>query len=129
MAAIKGRDTTPELVVRRRLHAAGFRFRLHVKTLPGKPDIVLSRYHTVIEVHGCFWHYHGCRFSGIPKTRTEFWHAKLLANRTRDTKNRRELERLGWRVETIWECEIADGITIGKVVAKLRRKRARMLPP
>lgn len=106
MAAIKSRDTKPELQVRSALHRAGFRFRLHRSDLPGKPDIVLPKYHTVIFVHGCFWHHHGCANSKIPKTRRSFWEQKLLANRARDKRQRRALQRLGWKVLTIWECQV-----------------------
>lgn len=106
MAAIRGKDTGPEITVRRFLHAQGYRFRLHRKDLPGKPDIVLPKYRTAIFVHGCFWHLHGCKKTVIPKTRTEWWLAKLEGNRTRDEKNRQRLEQLGWQVITVWECEI-----------------------
>lgn len=108
MAAIRGRDTEPEITVRRYLHAQGFRFRLCRKDLPGKPDIVLPKYRTAIFVHGCFWHLHGCKYSVIPKTRTEWWLAKLEGNRARDEKNRKGLEQLGWRMITVWECEIVS---------------------
>ncbi len=126
MSAIKDRDTRPELLVRRMLHAAGFRFRLQVRELPGRPDIVLPRYRTVVQVHGCFWHYHGCKDSGIPKTRPDFWKTKLLANRDRDARNECELLELGWHVETVWECQLADATTLRRVLMRLRRKRARM---
>jgi DNA mismatch endonuclease (patch repair protein) len=108
MAAIRGKNTVPEVTVRRFLHAQGFRFRLHHKDLPGKPDIVLPKYRTAIFVHGCFWHLHGCKNTVIPKTRTEWWLAKLEGNRTRDEKNSQRLKQLGWRVITIWECEISN---------------------
>lgn len=108
MAAIRGKNTVPEVTVRRFLHAQGFRFRLHRKDLPGKPDIVLPKYRTAIFVHGCFWHLHGCKNTVIPKTRTEWWTAKLEGNRARDEKNNQRLEQLGWRVITIWECEISS---------------------
>jgi DNA mismatch endonuclease (patch repair protein) len=105
MAAIKGRDTKPELIVRRQLHAAGFRFRLHRPDLPGRPDIALPKYRTVIFVHGCFWHRHNCRYFKWPKTRAAFWRDKIGANVLRDRKRRLELERLGWKVLVVWECE------------------------
>lgn len=105
MAAIKGKDTTPELIVRRMLHASGFRFRLHRRDLPGRPDIVLPKYKTVIFVHGCFWHRHNCRYFKWPTTRAEFWRAKILSNVTRDKRNRRQLRRLGWSVIVVWECQ------------------------
>jgi DNA mismatch endonuclease (patch repair protein) len=105
MAAIRGSNTKPELIVRHFLHACGFRFRLHRKDLPGKLDIVLPKYRAVIFVHGCFWHLHGCKNTIIPKTRTEWWTAKLAGNRARDERNRLRLEELGWRGITVWECE------------------------
>ena len=106
MAAIKGKNTKPELLVRSWLHRNGFRFRLHRKDLPGKPDIVLPKYRTVIFVHGCFWHSHGCAKSVVPKIRRAFWTAKLGANRTRDKKMNVSLTKLGWRVVVVWECEL-----------------------
>lgn len=106
MSNIKGRDTTPERVVRRYLHASGLRFRLHDKALPGRPDIVLPRYCSVVLVHGCFWHRHpGCRFTTTPTTRSEVWFAKFVANVNRDRRDESSLAALGWRVFTIWECE------------------------
>ena len=105
MAAIRGSNTKPELTVRRFLHARGFRFRLYRKDLPGRPDIVLPKYRTVIFVHGCFWHLHGCKNTVIPKTRTKWWTAKLAGNRSRDERIRLRNEELGWRVITVWECE------------------------
>jgi DNA mismatch endonuclease (patch repair protein) len=109
MAAIKGRDTKPELIVRRALHAAGLRFRLHHRDLPGRPDIVLPRFHVVVFVHGCFWHKHNCSRFVWPRARAEFWKAKLLANVVRDRRNRRMLRRLGWKIEVMWECQIDSG--------------------
>jgi len=106
MSAIKGRDTKPELRVRSALHALGYRFRLHRKDLPGKPDIVLPKYRTAIFVHGCFWHSHSCRWgSVIPKTRADFWEEKRGGTVNRDVRNRRALEAAGWRVIVVWECE------------------------
>jgi DNA mismatch endonuclease (patch repair protein) len=107
MSQISGKDTRPEMMVRKFLHSNGFRYRLHVKDLPGKPDIVLPKYNTVIFVHGCFWHAHeGCKYFKIPQTRTEFWKEKLLANRARDEKHIQQLKEMGWRVIVIWECEL-----------------------
>jgi DNA mismatch endonuclease (patch repair protein) len=107
MSRIRGRDTGPELRLRSLLHRAGFRFRLHAKDLPGKPDIVLPKYHTVIFVHGCFWHRHeGCRYATTPSTRAEFWQAKFDGNVKRDNRNRAALEAAGWTVMTVWECEL-----------------------
>jgi DNA mismatch endonuclease (patch repair protein) len=107
MAAIRGSNTQPELAVRRFLHSRGFRFRLHRKDLPGKPDIVLPRYRTVVLIHGCFWHLHGCKNTVIPKTRTNWWTAKLTGNRARDERIRSLLEQSGWNVQIVWECEIS----------------------
>ncbi|WP_124336434.1 very short patch repair endonuclease [Pseudomonas chlororaphis] len=107
MAGIKGKDTRPELVVRRFLHAHGYRFRLHRRDLPGKPDIILPRLKVCIFVHGCFWHRHaGCRYAVLPKTRVDFWTEKLESNVDRDRKALQELDRAGWRVFTVWECEL-----------------------
>lgn len=106
MAAIRGKDTKPEMLVRSWLHRNGFRFRLHRKDLPGKPDIVLAKYRTVIFVHGCFWHRHGCSNSSMPSARREFWEAKLTANTLRDIRSQRLLRREGWRVIVVWECEL-----------------------
>lgn len=105
MSGIQARDTKPEILVRKALHAQGYRFRLHRNDLPGKPDIVLPRFRAVILVHGCFWHMHkGCKLARIPSTRTEFWSAKLHANAIRDETAHCRLLALGWRVLTIWEC-------------------------
>jgi len=107
MAGIRGKDTKPELVLRRSLHALGFRYRLHAKGIPGKPDLVLPKYKTVIFVHGCFWHRHpGCRYTSIPTTRPEFWASKFSANVARDSAVRSALLLAGWRVATIWECAL-----------------------
>lgn len=108
MARIKGRNTIPERAVRSLLHRMGYRFRLHRAGLPGRPDIVLPRYNAAIFVHGCFWHRHrGCRFAYIPKSRTDFWMRKFESNVTRDRRVRRDIERLGWNVVVVWECELA----------------------
>lgn len=108
MSGIRGKDTKPELRVRRFLHAIGFRFRLHDKRLPGCPDLVLPKWKTVVFVHGCFWHMHDCRYFKLPGTRTEFWRDKLAGNRARDEVTRRQLEVLGWRVLVIYECALRD---------------------
>ena len=110
MARIRPRDTQPELAVRRVAHRLGFRFRLHAKDLPGRPDLVLKRHRTVIFVHGCFWHRHaGCANATMPKTRVEFWEAKFNDNVSRDARNLATLRAAGWRVITIWECETEGG--------------------
>lgn len=107
MSRIKGKNTKPELLVRSWLHRNGFRFRLHVKELPGTPDIVLPRYKTVIEVRGCYWHRHpGCKFAYMPKSNPDFWNAKFAENVKRDTLTDNALKELGWRVIIIWECEV-----------------------
>ena len=109
MSRIRGKDTKPEIRVRSVLHRLGYRFRLHRRDLPGKPDIVLPRYETVVFVHGCFWHRHpGCRFAYTPKTRVKFWKAKLKRNVERHQEVEEELLDLGWNVVVIWECETND---------------------
>ena len=106
MAAIKGKNTKPEIRVRSLLHSLGYRFRLHRKDLPGKPDIVLPKYRTVIFVHGCFWHSHDCQWGNVvPKTRPDFWAEKRRGNADRDTKNALALKASGWKVIAVWECE------------------------
>jgi DNA mismatch endonuclease, patch repair protein len=107
MSRIQGKNTKPEITVRSVLHRLGYRFRLHVKNLPGKPDIVLPKYKTCIFVHGCFWHRHSnCKDATLPKTRTEFWREKLQGNVERDLNKQKMLKSMGWRVLTIWECEL-----------------------
>ena len=107
MSRVRSADTTPEMVVRRRLHAAGLRYRLHRRDLPGRPDLVLPRFKIAVFVHGCFWHGHlGCdRGRRRPKTRAEFWDRKLRENRDRDARVAAELQAMGWTVATVWECE------------------------
>lgn len=107
MSGIKGKNTKPELLIRSALHAQGFRFRIQRKDLPGKPDIVLPKYKTIIFVHGCFWHRHpGCKYAYTPKSNVEFWTNKLEGNVTRDRLTEQTLEEMGWRVLIVWECEI-----------------------
>lgn len=107
MSSVRGKDTQPELRVRRALHAEGYRFRLHRKDLPGKPDIVLPKHKLAVFVHGCFWHAHGeCRFAKIPSTRPEFWLAKLSRNAQRDRQAIQDLLSLGWRVLVVWQCHL-----------------------
>lgn len=106
MAGIKGKNTSPEMYVRKALHARGFRFRIHTAYLPGKPDLVFPKYKAAIFVHGCFWHGHNCKYFKIPKTRTEFWAAKIEGNRERDRKQIKQLNGNGWRVLVLWECAI-----------------------
>lgn len=112
MASVRGRDTRPELVVRRLLHAMGYRFRLHRRDLPGTPDIVFPGRRKVIEVRGCWWHRHpdpACPNVVMPKTRPEFWAAKFAANVARDRRNERALRELGWELLVVWECEVRRG--------------------
>lgn len=106
MAAIHGKDTKPELIVRRYLHARGFRYRLHHKRLPGHPDIVLRKYRTCIFVNGCFWHGHDCRNYRPAGTHAEFWAEKIARNKARDKAQQQELAKMGWHCITIWECEL-----------------------
>lgn len=107
MSRIRSGNTKPELLVRKYLFAQGFRYRLHEKSLPGKPDIVLKKYNTVIFVHGCFWHAHeGCRYFVVPKTRTEWWTNKLEGNVQKDKRNISQLKKAGWKVIIIWECKL-----------------------
>lgn len=106
MSGIRGRNTKPEILVRSLLHRHGFRFRLHVRELPGKPDIVLPRYHAVIFVHGCFWHGHDCSLFKWPGTRPEFWHEKIGKNQANDGRTKEALLAGGWRVGIVWECAL-----------------------
>ena len=111
MSRIRGKNTKPEILVRKGLHARGFRFRLHDKKLPGSPDIVLPRYGVAIMVNGCFWHGHkGCRYATKPKTNIEFWETKIVRNRHRDEVTTAHLEALGWTVITVWECELRKNV-------------------
>lgn len=108
MSRIRGKDTQPELALRKALHRQGFRYRLHDAGLPGKPDLVLPRYKTVVFVHGCFWHRHeGCSIATTPKSNTQFWTDKFERNVARDIRSQALLEELGWRVFVVWECELA----------------------
>ena len=111
MSRIRSKDTIPEKIVRSTLHQMGYRFRLHVKDLPGKPDIVLTKYKTVIFVHGCFWHRHPrCKYAYTPKSRIEFWNKKFKDNIKRFTTVEKELKELDWKVVVIWECEVKGPI-------------------
>ncbi|MDE0693022.1 MAG: DNA mismatch endonuclease Vsr [Gammaproteobacteria bacterium] len=113
MASIRGKDTKPEMVLRKSLHARGFRYRLHGKGLPGKPDMVFRRFNAVCFVHGCFWHHHeGCRFATTPATRPDYWLSKFEGNQARDKAATRSLQESGWRVAVVWECDLkGDGAT------------------
>lgn len=111
MSGIRGRNTRPETELRKALHRLGLRYRLHVRDLPGRPDIVFPRYRAVVQVHGCFWHRHGgCKFATTPSTNTEFWSAKFEKNISRDLETQVRLNRLDWRTAVVWECSIrSDG--------------------
>ena len=126
MSRIKGKNTKPEMLVRKFLHANGFRYKLHDKKLPGKPDIVLPKYRTVIFVHGCFWHGHkNCRYFVIPKTRTKWWTDKIDRNKVNDEKAVKALRKDGWKVINIWEC----GLKIShreKILSKILNKLAKI---
>lgn len=120
MSRIRGKDTGPELALRRALHRLGFRYRLHDKRLPGRPDMVLPRYQTVVLVHGCFWHRHaGCPIATTPKSNTPYWLSKFTATTARDERNIKALRKLGWRVVIAWECEL-------NTLAKAERTAARL---
>ena len=119
MRRIRSRDTSPEMTVRKMVHAMGYRYRLYVEALPGKPDLVFSRRKRIIDVRGCFWHQHpGCIDSHIPKSRIEYWGPKLARNQQRDLANKNALRKLGWRLMVVWECEIKNP---KKLAARLKR--------
>ena len=127
MAAIKGKDTMPEMIVRKYLFSCGLRFRIQVRKLPGNPDIVLPKYKTVIFVDGCFWHGHeDCRYFRLPKSNVEFWKAKIERNVARDVRNEVALKALGWRVVRVWECEIK---TVAQREEYLKRLYDRIVNP
>lgn len=112
MSRIRSKDTKPELLVRKFLHAHGFRYRLHDKRLPGKPDLVLPKYKTVIFVHGCFWHGHkGCKYFVVPKTRITWWLEKIESNKLNDSRHLKALRKLGWKTIQIWECELKENLS------------------
>lgn len=120
MSGIRGKDTRPELLLRRALHARGFRYRLHPKTMNGRPDMVLTKHRVAVFVHGCFWHRHeGCRFASTPATRTEFWAAKFAANIRRDQKVVATLSENGWRIAIVWECALKKQANVDLTVEQL----------
>jgi DNA mismatch endonuclease, patch repair protein len=124
MSGIRGKNTKPELVVRSFLHREGFRFRLHARDLPGRPDLVLPKYRAAIQVRGCYWHQHrGCRLAYMPASNADFWRAKLTGNTERDARNDRALRRLGWRVLTVWECEVRDRSGLQRIARAIRNTR------
>lgn len=123
MRAVKSKDTKPELILRRALHRRGLRFRLNVRHLPGTPDLVFPRFRAIVFVHGCFWHGHDCpRGARIPKTNTDYWLGKIDRNKTRDAANCAALEALGWRVQTVWECDLKAVEPVANAVAKWIRE-------
>jgi len=124
MSLIRNRDTKPELLVRRLVHGCGFRYRLHRTDLPGKPDLVFPSRKKVIFVHGCFWHRHpACGLARLPKSRVSFWVPKLEGNRRRDLKNIRNLKKLGWAAEVIWECETKDLRELARKVHRFLKRK------
>ena len=124
MSRIRGKDTGPEMALRRALHAMGLRYRLHVRDLPGRPDLVFPSRKAVVFVHGCFWHQHdGCSIANVPKSNVTYWQAKFMANRARDARTTRRLRALGWRVIVVWEC----GLTTNAKVATTSVRVARLL--
>jgi DNA mismatch endonuclease, patch repair protein len=126
MRRVRSSNTSPELLVRRLLHRAGYRFKLYGSDLPGNPDIVLPKYRAIILVHGCFWHRHkGCREATMPKSNVPYWEAKFARNENRDRRIKRALTRLGWRVITAWECQTKDPV---RLLAKLKRALLRLYP-
>jgi DNA mismatch endonuclease, patch repair protein len=122
MSQIRSGNTKPEMLVRKFLHAQGFRYKLHDKTLPGKPDIVLPKYKTVIFIHGCFWHGHtNCKYFVVPKTRTEWWVNKINTNRRNDTKAVKALKKDGWKIIHVWECQLKSS-KVDKALSSLLKK-------
>jgi DNA mismatch endonuclease (patch repair protein) len=119
MAGIHSKNTQPEMKVRSALHRLGYRYRLHVRTLPGCPDMVLPQYGAVIQVRGCFWHSHSCKRGAVPNTHQEFWLPKLAANKARDRRNDRALRKLGWKVISVWECQVSNECKLARQVARI----------
>lgn len=125
MSLVRHKDTRPEMVVRRLIHRLGYRYRLHRRDLPGNPDLVFPRLGKVIFVHGCFWHRHpsaDCKLARMPKSRLDFWQAKLEGNRSRDQRNHESLERAGWKVLVVWECELKDKEQLENIVTRFLGK-------
>lgn len=127
MSQIKGKDTKPEIIVRRYLFSKGLRYRKNDKRYPGSPDIVLPKYNTIVFVHGCFWHLHnGCKYAKIPKSNVDFWKNKLYGNKERDKRNQNILEEMGWNVITVWECQLKKDRqeqTLKKLLAQIKREQ------
>lgn len=122
MSKISGKETKPEILVRKFLFSQGFRFRKNDKRFPGKPDIVLPKYKTAIFVHGCFWHGHTCKAGKLPETRKEFWKKKISDTKNRDQRNQQNLKSLGWKVITIWDCDIKTNLLKQERFTKLLRE-------
>lgn len=130
MAAIKGKDTKPEMTVRKYLFSRGLRFRVQVRKLPGTPDIVLPKYRTVVFVNGCFWHGHeGCRYYRLPKSNVGFWTEKISRNKARDARDEAELTALGWRVIRVWECELRTVAQREETLARLYERIVNQIRP
>lgn len=124
MSLIRGTGSAPEMKLRRLVHGIGFRYRLHVKELPGKPDLVFPSRRAVIFMHGCFWHRHkGCKLARLPKSKLDFWKPKLEENRKRDLRNQRRLRDLGWRVLVVWECQMVDADRVSALVREFLQKQ------
>jgi len=121
MSRIGSKNTKPELAFRKALHRLGYRFRVHVTALPGKPDIVLPKYYTAIQVRGCFWHSHNCIDGHLPKSNKGYWKPKLQRNKSRDRRNDQALRKLGWRVVRVWECQLRNQKGLEKQVARINR--------
>jgi DNA mismatch endonuclease (patch repair protein) len=120
MRAVRGKNTAPELAIRKAAHRLGLRFRLHRKDLPGRPDLVFPRWKTAIFVNGCFWHGHrGCRRSKLPASNVEFWRNKLTANAARDRKNYAALRKIGWHVVVVWQCDIGDDLAAAEAIRRI----------
>lgn len=122
MRLVKSENTTPEIAVRKLTHALGYRYRLHRRDLPGRPDLVFPARRKVILVHGCFWHWHGCKRSRMPKSNEAYWRGKIDRNVQRDAKNLRRLRRLGWRVLMVWECQVKDAERLARRVSQFLDK-------
>jgi len=115
MSAIRSKNTKPEIILRRALHATGLRYRLHASNLPGKPDLVFPKYRTIVFIHGCFWHSHSCKAFKIPETNSAFWKKKLEANRKRDKCHSIKLKQIGWKVIVVWECHIMKALILRQI--------------
>ena len=121
MGSIRSKDTNPEKLIRSRLHKLGYRYRLYLNGLPGRPDIVFPRYKTIVQVRGCFWHQHSCKISHVPQSKLGYWRKKLARNIERDRVNDRKLRRMGWHVLIIWECQCRKSIKLMKTISRIDR--------